>query len=111
MSIPPIQTGVLSSTLRGTVPEPEQSSSSLTGLSVEQAKQAVITAVVRGATGSQTARAVTTSPSLARLAAKLGVSQTELAIRIDPDTIRRTRYPVIERTDADGKTVYEHPLV
>lgn len=111
MSTPVIQTGALTTTVPGTAPEPEPSLSTVTAWSEDQGKQSVITRVVRTVTGSQTVRAVPTSPSLARLAAKLGVSQNELALRINPDTIRRTRYPVIERDGGSGKTIYEHPLV
>lgn len=44
-----------------------------------------------------------------RLARSLGVSSESLADSIDPDTIRRTKYPVRERIMEDGTTVFEHP--
>jgi hypothetical protein len=45
-----------------------------------------------------------------RLAARLEVPLTDLAVRLGPDTVRRTRYPVTEETQADGKVEYRHKV-
>lgn len=43
------------------------------------------------------------SAQVLRLAKRLGVDPDELASRIPADTLRRTKYPVIELVDEDGK--------
>lgn len=43
-----------------------------------------------------------------RLARALGKDPEELAKQIDPDTIRRTKFPVIEERLEDGKIVFKH---
>lgn len=42
-----------------------------------------------------------------RLALKLGKDPVELAEKIDPDVIRRTKFPVIELVDEDGKITFK----
>ena len=43
-----------------------------------------------------------------RLARRLGVNAEALASRIPPDTLRRSKYPVIEDISEDGKVTYRH---
>lgn len=43
-----------------------------------------------------------------RLARRLGRDPDELASRMPPDTLRRTKYPVIERVNDDGSRTFEH---
>jgi hypothetical protein len=47
---------------------------------------------------------------LLRLARRLGRSPEELASHYPPDTLRRLKYPVLERPGPAGSTVYEHDL-
>ena len=55
-------------------------------------------------------RAVMAAPVL-RLARRLGRNPEELARRIPPDTLRRLKYPVMERPgEVPGTTVFEHDL-
>ena len=42
-----------------------------------------------------------------KLARSLGRDPEELAAQIDPDTIRRTKFPVLELRDEDGKTTFK----
>jgi hypothetical protein len=50
------------------------------------------------------------SAALQRLALRLGKDPDEMAARIPEDTLRRLKYPVIERKTPDGKREYEHDL-
>lgn len=43
-----------------------------------------------------------------RLALSLGKDPAELASKIDPDTIRRTKFPVIEERLEDGTIKFKH---
>ncbi len=43
---------------------------------------------------------------VARLARRLGDNPTDLASKIDPDVMRRTRYPVLEVKNEDGTTTF-----
>ncbi len=43
-----------------------------------------------------------------RLAKDLGKDPELLAAQIDPETIRRTKYPVIESRDSEGRRVFKH---
>lgn len=65
------------------------------------------------ATSPQARRPVTArtvlSAHIQRLARKLGVSAEDLASRIPDDTIRRTKYPVTEKVQPDGSTIFEAP--
>lgn len=85
----------------GTVQVSGHSSSTVTDSLADQAKRIEIAA----------GKPVPASPLLARLAAKLGVTVETLSAQIPSDTIRRTRYPVIERPQADGSVIYERPIV
>lgn len=49
------------------------------------------------------------SALIQRLARSLGASSTDLAESIPDDTIRRTKYPVREKSMLDGTTLFEHP--
>lgn len=48
------------------------------------------------------------SAQILRLASRLDVDPDELAKKIDPDTLRRTKYPVIETVDDEGKRSFRH---
>jgi hypothetical protein len=43
-----------------------------------------------------------------RLADRLGKNPDELAARIPADTLRRTKYPVLEQETEDGKRSFKH---
>jgi hypothetical protein len=43
-----------------------------------------------------------------RIADSIGVDPRSLASAIDPDTLRRTRYPVIEE-QTEGRFIWRHP--
>lgn len=51
-----------------------------------------------------------TSAQIERLARRLDVSPDELAQKIPADTIRRTKYPVVEIVEPDGKRSFRHDL-
>lgn len=44
------------------------------------------------------------------LAARLGLDAEELAKKIPEDTIRRLKYPMIEQTDDEGRSVFKHDI-
>jgi hypothetical protein len=48
--------------------------------------------------------------AIQRLALRLGKDPDEIAAKIPEDTIRRLRYPVIERELEDGTREFEHDL-
>ncbi len=50
------------------------------------------------------------SAQVQKLAMALGKDAEELAQKIDPDTIRRTKYPVIEGRNAHGLRTFTHDL-
>jgi hypothetical protein len=50
------------------------------------------------------------SGQVQRLAARLGKDPDEIASKIPPDTLRRTKYPVLEQMTPDGKRVFEHDM-
>jgi hypothetical protein len=43
-----------------------------------------------------------------RLARDLGKDPDELAAQIDPDTLRRTKYAVLQIRNDDGTTTFKH---
>lgn len=45
-----------------------------------------------------------------RLAGRLGIDSDELVKKIPPDTLRRTKYPVIETVDENGFRHFDHDL-
>lgn len=57
-------------------------------------------------TGKKPARQM--NQSVLRLADRLGVDADELAKRIPEDTLRRTKYPVIEHVNEDGTRSFDH---
>lgn len=54
-------------------------------------------------------KTIDSSALLVRLAMRLGLNTNTVAVRIPPETVRRTKYPVFEEPQADGTTVYRHP--
>jgi hypothetical protein len=54
------------------------------------------------------AERVPLSGLVANLAKRLGKDPEEFAAQIDPDTIRRTRYPALTETLPDGTTIFKH---
>lgn len=48
------------------------------------------------------------SAQVQRLAKRLGKDPDELASEISADTLRRSKYPVIEQTDDQGRRVFKH---
>lgn len=48
------------------------------------------------------------SGQVQRLARRLGLDPDTLATKIDPDTIRRTKYPVVEKLDSQGRREFSH---
>ena len=52
-----------------------------------------------------------TSGFVRRLAMRLGKDPVKLAESFDPDTVRRTKYPVIEVPQDDGSVLYKRPVV
>lgn len=82
--------------------------SSTSKLSARERLSATVKAA-RGETGSATGR-IGSSVLVSRLASRLGLKPNDLALRMTEDTVRRTKYPVLEKTDADGKTTYTHPV-
>lgn len=48
------------------------------------------------------------SAQVQRLARRLGKEPEEIAAKISPDTLRRTKYPVIETVNKDGTRSFRH---
>lgn len=64
-----------------------------------------------GQTGSRTERREM-SGQVQRLARRLGADPDEIARRIPADTLRRTKYPVIETVNEDGTRAFKHdPMI
>jgi hypothetical protein len=76
-------------------------------LSSELERQNATSAPGRGRAGSQTERREV-SGQLLRLAKRLGKDPDELAAKIPADTLRRTKYPVLEQIDEDGRVTFKH---
>jgi hypothetical protein len=72
-------------------------------------KPDAITLLERGATASRTGKRVVSAQVL-RLARRLGKDPDEMARSMKPETLRKTKYPVIETVDADGKRHFKHDL-
>lgn len=77
--------------------------------SAERARRVEIVTAVRGQGEPRTAQ-IAASPLLVRLASKLGIPIEALALRISPDTVRRTKYPALEEANEDGTTSYKAPV-
>lgn len=71
--------------------------------SSDPARPSEIAPAERRRAGSRTAM----SGLVQRLARSLGRDPDELAAQIDPDLIRRTKYPVIEIRNEDGTTTFK----
>lgn len=76
------------------------------GISVPERLTATSSAA-RGARASRTERREMSAQVL-RLASRLGSSADELAKKIPADTLRRTKYPVIEVVNEDGTRTFKH---
>lgn len=50
------------------------------------------------------------SAIILRLANRMGIDAEALAARIPPDTLRRSKYPVIEIQNEDGTVTFKHDL-
>jgi hypothetical protein len=50
------------------------------------------------------------SAQLQRLAQRTQQNPDELAERIPADTLRRTKYPVLETVDAEGRRTFKHDI-
>lgn len=72
--------------------------------SSDPARQPATAPADRTRAGSRTAM----SGIVQRLAKALGKDPEEIAKQIDPDTIRRTKFPVIEERLEDGKILFKH---
>jgi len=51
-------------------------------------------------------RKLEVSGFIQKLAKRMGVKSADLAARFPSDTVRRTKYPVIEQAQPDGSTKY-----
>jgi hypothetical protein len=60
-----------------------------------------------GATGSRAGQRAM-SAQVQRLAKRLDKDPDELAKKIPADTLRRTKYPVIEQVDEQGRRTFKH---
>jgi len=65
---------------------------------------------VKAARGDGESR-IGSSGLIVRLANELGLKPDEIAIRLDKDTIRRTKYPVMEERTDDGRIIYRHNIM
>ena len=74
----------------------------------EKERLSEIATAARGDTGSRTG-VIDSSLLLVRLAARLDEPINDVALRLTHDTVRRTKYPVVEEADGE-KTVYRHNL-
>lgn len=72
-----------------------------------QAKPHATEQAARGATDSRTGQREVSGQVL-RLAKRLGADPDALAKKIPPDTLRRTKYPVLESVTEDGKRSFKH---
>ena len=73
----------------------------------DQAKRSGTERAAHGAPGSRIGRRALSSHVL-RLAKRLGKTPEEIAERIPEDTLRRSKYPVLEIVNEDGTRTYKH---
>ncbi len=78
---------------------------------VERARQIETARAAQQDGERPTAKHVGSSAALVRLAADLGINVRDLAVRLDPDVVRRTKYPVLEERLPDGRVIYRDPIV
>jgi hypothetical protein len=76
-------------------------------LASDPERRSATSSAARGRTGSRTERRVMSAQVL-RLAKRLDVDADELAKKFSPDTVRRTKYPVLEQVDEQGRRVFKH---
>lgn len=48
------------------------------------------------------------SGQIERLARRMGKDPADLAGTMSPDTVRRTKFPVVETVDAEGRRIFKH---
>ena len=51
------------------------------------------------------------SALLVRLARSLGIDPRTLAIRMEGETVRRTKYPILEEQGEDGKMIFKPRII
>lgn len=73
----------------------------------DQGRREGIISAEPGRTGSRTERREM-SGQVQRLARRLGADPDGIARRISADTLRRTKYPVIETVNEDGTRAFKH---
>lgn len=78
-------------------------------MSSDPERRSVTVSADHGATASTTASPAL-SATVIRLARRLGKTPEEVAAQIPEDTLRRTKYPVIETVNKDGTRSFEHDL-
>lgn len=78
-----------------------------TSRSSDKARLSETVKAVQGHDGSS----IVSSALVVRLASDLGIAPQDLAVRLDPDTVRRTKYPVQEERLEDGRVIYRHPIM
>jgi hypothetical protein len=59
--------------------------------------------------GARATGKIGSSALLVRLAARLGKPVEQLALELDEDVVRRTKYPCIEDVQPDGSIIYRQP--
>lgn len=76
---------------------------------LDKGKPKETTPAAPGVIGSRTKRRAM-SAQVQRLAKRLGTDPDELAKKLPADTLRRSKYPVIEIINEDGTRTYKHDL-
>lgn len=74
---------------------------------IDPEKQLESAPAASGRAGSRTERRAM-SAQVQRLARRLGSDPDELAQKLSPDTLRRTKYPVLEIVNEDGTRTFKH---
>ncbi len=80
------------------------------GVSCDREKPLVTAQPGRGVTASRISppERRDMSAQVQRLARRLAADPDELAKKISPDTLRRTKYPVLETVNPDGTRSFKH---
>ena len=78
--------------------------------SFESARQNETSGAEPGRSGSRIVQnARKTTATVVRLAQRLKADPDELAAKYDDDTLRRTRFPVVEEVQEDGTRLFKDP--